>query len=140
MPQPDLDRRLQLLQHNRDAAMLMLSSILAGGLAVDDVVAIVADTRDSIGGALARAMAERDGASNSDGGRCRARAADDPQTLLACMTTRLAVAIFEASNPSVSAGIVQPVVPGRVRVVVVGGGGSTLVHVPIVAVPSAGAA
>ena len=44
---------------------------------------------------------------------------------------KAAVEVFTIPNPGVSAGIGHAVVPGRVRVVVVGAGGSTLVGVPV---------
>jgi hypothetical protein len=37
MPPADLDQRLQLLQRHRDATMLMLSSGLAAGFAIEDI-------------------------------------------------------------------------------------------------------
>ena len=51
--------------------------------------------------------------------------------MVACIPLKLGVALFATSNPTVSAGIEKPVMTGRVRVVVVGANGSTLVHVPL---------
>jgi hypothetical protein len=59
MAHPDLDARLHLLQHNREGIMVILAKSVASGLAVHDLVAVVADTTDSVGGPMARAMAER---------------------------------------------------------------------------------
>jgi hypothetical protein len=140
MPPADLDQRLQLLQRHRDATMLMLSSGLAAGFAIEDIVAVVADTRDSVGGALAHAMEERPGAVDADEEGARSGAVEKTPTLVACLTTSVAVGIFSVSNPSVSAGLSRPPGAGRVRVVVVGAGGSTLVHLPIAGVRTAGAA
>lgn len=138
MPPADLDQRLQLLDRHRDATMLMLSGGLASGLAIDDIVAVVADKLDAIGGALARAMADQPGVLDRGEEASRERAVQKTPTLVACLTTKLAVGIFRVSNPSVSVGLSRPPGAGRVRVVVVGAGGSTLVHVPMVGVRSAG--
>ncbi len=131
MSHPDLEARLHLLNHNREAVMVMVAKSLASGLAVDDTVAVIADTTDSVGGPMARAMAERGEGLDADAEAARARARGEIPTLVACIPTRLAVELFRVSNPSVSAGIEQYVVSGRVRVVIVGAGGSTLVQVPV---------
>ena len=140
MGNPDLDTRLHLLEHNREAVMVMLGRSIASGLATDDTVAIVADTTDSVGGPLARAMAERATGLDADAEAARARARDEIPTMVACVPVKLAVALFRVSNPGVSVNIARPVAHGRVRVVVVGAGGSTLVQVPVVSAPRAGVA
>jgi hypothetical protein len=131
MPNPDLDVRLHLLEHNREGVMVMLTKSVASGLSVDDTVAVVADTTDSVGGPMARAMAERGEGLDADAEAARARARGEIPTLVACIPLKLGIALFAASNPGVSAGIGEPVAPGRVRVVVVGANGSTLVLVPV---------
>ena len=140
MSNPDLDHRMHLLGYNRQAVMLMLAKSVASGLALDDTVAVVADTTDSVGGPLARAMAERNGDLDADAEASRARARGEIPTLVACVPLKLGMALFADSNPSVSAGIGRPVVPGRVRVVVVGASGSTLVHVPMERLAGGGSA
>ena len=80
---------------------------------------------------MARAMAERGEGLDADAEAARARARGEIPTLVACVPLKLGIALFATSNPGVSAGIAKPVVPGRVRVVVVGANGSTLVHVPV---------
>ena len=140
MANPDLDHRMHLLQHNRQAVMVMVARSVASGLSVDETVAVVADTTDSVGGPMARAMAERVEGLDADAEAARARARGEIPTLVACVPLKLGIALFADSNPGVSAGIGQPVVPGRVRVVVVGANGSTLVHVPIQKVAGGGSA
>jgi hypothetical protein len=140
MANPDLDARLHLLNHNREAVMVMVAKSVASGLAVDDTVAVVADTTDSVGGPMARAMAERGEGLDADAEAARARARGEIPTLVACVPVKLGVALFADSNPSVSAGIGRPVTHGRIRVVVVGAGGSTLVHVPVETMGGGGSA
>jgi hypothetical protein len=140
MANPDLEARLHLLQHNREAIMVMLAKSAASGLSVDDTVALVADTTDSVGGPMARAMAERGDGLDADAEAARARARDEIPTMVACVPTKLAVELFRVSNPNVSANIAQPVAHGRVRVVVVGAGGSTLVQVPVERLAGGGSA
>jgi hypothetical protein len=136
----DLEARLHLLNSNREAVMVMLDKSAASGLSVEDTVAIVADTTDSVGGPMARAMAERGEGLAADAEAARARARGEIPTLVACVPTKLAVALFAVSNPTVSAGIAQPAAHGRVRVVVVGAGGSTLVQVPVETIRGGGSA
>jgi hypothetical protein len=128
---PDLEARLHLLEHNRGAVMVMLGKSAATGLAVDDAVAIVADTIDRVGGPLARAMAEKAGDLDADAEAVRARARGETPTMVACVPTQLAVALFVSANANVSANIAKPVYPGHVRAVVVGAGGSTLVSMGV---------
>ena len=47
MPRPDLEHRMHLLEANRAAVMVMLAKAVATGKAVEDLVAVVADTPDS---------------------------------------------------------------------------------------------
>jgi hypothetical protein len=129
--QVGLEHRLHLLQSNRTAVMVMLQKAVTSGLPVEDLVAVVADTRDPVGRPLARAMAEKVPGLDADAETAHAGARDEIPTLVAVVPAKLAVEVFKSSNPSVSAGIRQPVVLGRVRVVVVGAGGSTLVQAPI---------
>lgn len=131
MANPDLEARLHLLNHNREAVLVMLGKSVASGLAIDETVAVIADTTDSIGAPMARAMAERGDGLDADAAAARARARGEIPTMVACVPTKLAVALFASSNPTVSANISKPVADGRVRVVVVGAGGSTLVQVPV---------
>jgi hypothetical protein len=134
----DRELRLHLLRANRDAVMVMLQRSVAAGLAEEeDLVAIVADTADAVGGGLARAMAERAGL-DMDAEAARAYARNELSTLVATVPAALAVELFKASNPDVSAGLAAPVATGKVRVVVVGAGGSMLVHVFVVRPPFAG--
>jgi hypothetical protein len=103
------------------------------------LVAIVADTEDAVAGGLARAMAERVGL-DVDAEAARAHARDEVSTLVAVVPAALAVEVFKPSNSDVSARLAGPVARGKVRVVVVGAGGSMLVHVPVVRPPIAGSA
>jgi hypothetical protein len=140
MANTDLEARLYLLNSNREAVMLMLGRSVASGLAVDDTVAVIADTTDSVGGPMARAMAERGDGLDADAETARARARNEIPTMVACVPVKLGIALFAVSNPGVSAGIAQPVAHGRVRVVVVGAGGSTLVQVPVETMAGGGSA
>ena len=77
-------------------------------------------------------MAERGEGPDADAEAARARGRDSSRGEVACIPgVKLGIALFAVSNPSVSASIAQPVAHGRVRVVVVGAGGSTLVQVPV---------
>jgi hypothetical protein len=140
MKSADLEHRLHLLRANRTAVILMLQKTVTSGLAIEDLVAVVADTRDPVGGPLARALVEKVRGLDADAEAARAGARHEIPTLVAVIQAKLAVEIFKMSNPSVSAGIGQPVVAGRVRVVVVGANGSTLVQVPIENLPAGGIA
>ena len=140
MASPDLDARLHLLQHNRAAVMVMLAKSVASGLAVQDSVAIVADTTDSVGGPLARALAAKHPGLDTDAEAARAQRRGETPTLVAMVTVNAAVEVFAIPNPGVSAGLRRPVGPGHVRVVVVGAGGSTLVGVPVERIGGGGSA
>jgi hypothetical protein len=140
MATPDLDARLHLLHHNRSAIMVMLAKSVAAGLFVQDSVAIVADTRDSVGGPLARALAAKHPGLDADAEAVRAQRRGETPTLVAIVTVQAAVEVFRIPNPGVSAGIGRAVVPGRVRVVVVGAGGSTLLGVPVERIGGGGSA
>jgi hypothetical protein len=140
MPSPDLDARLHLLNSNRDAIALMVGKSLAAGLSVEDSVAIVADTRDSVGGALARAMTERSSDLDTAAEAARAHAKEEIPTMVAVVPRQAAVALFASSNPSVSANIAKRIHAGHVRVVVVGAGGSTLLSMAVERLPGGGSA
>ena len=130
MTQAGLDARLYLLGKNRSAVMVMLSKARREGSDVENVAAIVADTRDSVGGPLARAMAERSGGGvDADAEAARAEAKDEIPTLVAVVPLNLAVALFADSHPAVSDGLRQPLKPGGLHVVVVASGGATLFQV-----------
>ncbi len=130
MTQADLDARLYLLGKNRSAVMVMLSKARREGIDVENVAAIVADTRDSVGGPMARAMVERSsGGVDADAEAARAEAKDEIPTLVAVVTLKLAVALFADSHPAVSDGLRQPLKPSGVHVVVVASGGATLIQV-----------
>ena len=131
MSSPDLDARMHLLHHNRQAIMAMLAKSVASGLAVGDTVAVVADTTDSVGGPMARAMAEKAGDLDADAEAARARVRGEIPTLVACVPVKLGIALFAVSNPGVSAGLRRAMRSGHVRVVVVGAGGSTLLGVSV---------
>jgi hypothetical protein len=138
MTTPNLDARLHLLRHNREGIMVMLKKSAAAGLAIEDSVAIIADTRDSVGAPMSTAMAARIGDLDPDAEASRALDRGEIPTSVAVLPARLAVELFAGSNPTVSAGIEQGAPTGRVRVV--GAGGSTLVHVPLVTMGGGGSA
>lgn len=119
--------------------MVMLKKSVVSGLTANDSIVIVADTTDSGGGPMARAMGERVGL-DPDAEASRAHARGEIPTSIAVVPVRPAVELFKTSNPSISAGIEQAASTGRVRVVVVGAGGSTLVHVPILMMGGGGSA
>jgi hypothetical protein len=129
MTQAALDARLYLLGKNRSAVMVMLSKARREGIDVENVAAIVADTRDSVGGPMARAMAERSRGVDADAEAARAEAKDEIPTLVAVVPLNLAVALFADSHPAVSDGLRQPLKPGGLHVVVVASGGATLIQV-----------
>jgi hypothetical protein len=122
---------MHLLEHNGQAVMVMVAKSVSEGLALDDTVAVVADTTDPVGGPMARAMAERGDGLDADAEAARARARGETPTMVACVPTQLAVALFVSANANVSANIAKPVYPGHVRAVVVGAGGSTLVSMGV---------
>lgn len=127
--QADLDARLYLLRKNRGAVMVMLSKARREGIDVENVAAIVADTRDTVGGPMARAMAERSTGLDADAEAARAEAKDEIPTIVAIVPLKLAVALFADSHPAVSDGLRQPLNPGGLHVVVVASGGATLIQV-----------
>ena len=129
MTQADLDARVYLLRKNRSAIMVMLGKTPRKGLDVESVAAIVTDTRDTVGGPLARAMAERSPGLDADAERARAEAKDEIPTLVAIVPLKLAVALFAHSHPAVSHGLRQPLMSGGLHVVVVASGGATLFQV-----------
>jgi hypothetical protein len=129
MTQADLDARVYLLRTNRSAIMVMLGKALGEGLDLEGVAAIVADTRDTVGAPLARAMAERSPGLSADAEGAKAEAKDEIPTLVAIVPLKLAVALFAASHPAVSHGLRQPVMSGGLQVVIVASGGATLVRV-----------
>jgi hypothetical protein len=129
MTQAGLDARLHLLRKNRSAVMVMLSKARREGLDAENVAAIVADTRDSVGGPMARAMAERSRGVDADAEAARAEAKDEIPTLVAVVALKLAVALFADSHPAVSDGLRQPLKLGGLHVVVVASGGATLIQV-----------
>jgi hypothetical protein len=87
MAHPDLEARLHLLNHNREAIMVMLAKSVASGLAVDNTVAVVADTTDSVGGPMPRAMAERGTGIDADAEAARARGRGEIPTLVATLAS-----------------------------------------------------
>jgi hypothetical protein len=129
MKQADLDARVHLLRKNRSAVMVMLAKARLEGLDIDGIVAIVADTRDTVGGPMARAMAERNQGLDADAEAARAEAKDEIPTLVAVVPLKLAVALFAESHPAVSHGLRQPLMAGGLHVVVVASGGATLFQV-----------
>ena len=131
MPHPDLAHRMHLLEANRSAVMVMLQKAVATGKAVEELVAVVADTRDPVGGDLARALVAKVPGLDADAEAARAQARGEIPTLVAIVSVMAAMEVFAIPNPGVAAGIGQAVVPGRVRVVIVGAGGSTLAAVPV---------
>jgi hypothetical protein len=129
MTQAGLDARLYLLGKNRSAVMVMLSKARKEGSDVENVAAIVADTRDSVGGPMARAMAERSSGVDADAEAARAEAKDEIPTLVAVVPLKLAVGLFADSHPAVSDGLRQPLKPGGLHVVVVASSEATLIQV-----------
>jgi hypothetical protein len=129
MTQADLDARVHLLRGNRSAVILMLAKSRQEGLDVESVAAIVADTRDTVGGPLARALIERSPGLNADADGAKAEAKDEIPTLVAVVPLKLAVALFGESHPAVSDGLRQPLRPGGLHVVIVASGGATLFQV-----------
>jgi hypothetical protein len=129
MPQADLDARFHLLRQNRNAVMVMLAKALRERLHVESVVAVVADTRDTVGGPMARAMAERSPGLDADVEAARAEAKGEIPTLVSVVPLKLAVALFADSHPAVTNGLRQALIPGTLRVVVVASGGATLFQV-----------
>jgi hypothetical protein len=140
MPNPDLDARLHLLHHNREGIMVMLQRTVAAGKDIEDSVVVLADTRDSVGGALARALAEKHPGLDADAEAARAEGRGEIPTLVAVVTVMAAVDVFAIPNPGVSAGLRRPIGQGHVRVVVVGAGGSTLLGVPVERLAGGGSA
>jgi hypothetical protein len=129
MTQANLDARLYLLRRNRSAVMVMLAKALREGHDVESVAAIVADTRDTVGGPMARAMAERSPGLDADVEAGRAEARNEIPTLVAVVPMKLAVALFADSHPAVSNGLRQPLMLGGLHLVVVASGGATLFQV-----------
>jgi hypothetical protein len=108
MTQAGLDARLYLLRMNRSAVMVMLAKALRTGLDVEGVAAIVADTRDTVGGPMARAMAERSAELDPDAEAGRAAAKNEIPTLVAVVPLKLAVTLFAYSHRTVSDGLPHP--------------------------------
>jgi hypothetical protein len=120
--------------------MVMLRRSLDAALGVEDAVAIVADTRDPIGEALARALVERVPELDVDKEAGRANDRGEIPTLVAVFPLNVAIELMESPSPIVSAALAERPQRGRVRVVVVGGGGSTLLQIPVDHLPDIGVA
>jgi len=107
--------------------MVMLAKALRDGHDVENVAAVVADTRDAVEGPIARAIAERSPGLDADVEAARAEARDEIPTLVAVVPLTLAVTLFADSHPTVSNGLRTPHKPDRLNVVAAGR--ATLVQV-----------
>lgn len=138
MTPPGRSERLHLAESNIDLIAVVLSKAAKAGALPGEEVVLLLDTRDHIGRELAAAIIEKQGGLDLDAEEARVLGKDQIPTAISVVPLRLAEMLFNVSHPGVSLGLRQVPPPGRVRVVVVGAGGVTLMHQPVAATATTG--
>ena len=136
---PGQSERLHLAEANLDLIAVVLGKAIKAGALSNEVVVLILDTRDEVARELATAIIDRQGGLDLDAEEARVLGRGQIPTAFSVLPLRLAKMLFAVSYPGVSSGLGRVPPLGRVRVVVVGAGGVTLMHLPVTAV-STGAA
>lgn len=123
--------RLHLAQANLDLVAVVLGRAVEAGGLPDQVAVLLLDTRDEVARHLAAAIVERQGGLHLDAEEARVLGKGQIPTAISVLPLRLAEMLFAVGHPGVSLGLGRVPPPGRVRVVVVGAGGVTLMHLPV---------
>ncbi len=119
--------RSHLLEHNRDALLRGLGP--RAGL--ENMVGLIIDADDALGAALA-ARIDPDGVARDIAGKTAI------PTVLAVMELEEAHALMKgADHPGVADGLLVKAGAGMLRILVIGGGGVTLVHSKVYRQPAA---
>lgn len=123
--------RLHLAEANLDLIALVLGKAVDAGAVPEQSVVLLLDTRDQVARELAAAIIEREEKLDLDQEEARVLGKGQIPTAISVLPLRLAALLFGVSHPGVSSGLGRVPRPGRVRVVVVGAGGVTLMHLPV---------
>lgn len=128
---PGQSERLHLAEANLDLIAVVLGKAIKAGALPDEAVVLLLDTRDEIARELAAAIIERQGGLDLDAEEARVLGKGQIPTAISVLPLRLAEMLFAVGHPGVSSGLGREPPSGRVRVVVVGAGGATLMHLPV---------
>ena len=131
--------RLHLAEANLDLIGVVLGKAVDAGALPEESAVLLLDTRDHVARELAAAIIEREGKLDLDQEEARVLGKGQIPTAISVLPLRLAEMLFAVGHSGVSSGLRRVPPPGRVRVVVVGAGGVTLMHLPVTTV-STGAA
>lgn len=126
--------RLHLAEANINLIAVVLGKAVETGALPDEVVVLLLDTRDEIARDLAAAIIERQGGLDLEAEETRVLGKGQIPTAISVLPLRLAEMLFAVGHPGVSSGLGRVPPSGKVRVVVVGAGGVTLMHLPVTSV------
>jgi hypothetical protein len=130
--------RVHLARSNVDLIAVALGKAIDAGAEADDVVVLLLDTRDHLARELATAIIENQGGLDLDAEEARVLNKGEIPTAISVVSTGLAELLFQETHPSVSSGLGRMPPGGCTRVVVVAGGGATLMHLPIASLAASG--
>ena len=132
--------RVYLALSNADMVSVALAKAVADGANADDVCVLLLDTRDPAARQLAVAILQRSSDLDLDAEETRVLRRDEIPTGIAVIPLRGASGLFAQSHPGVAKGIQLQPPAGHVRVVAVGDGGATLLHLPTATAAAVGSA
>lgn len=127
----DTRQRVYLALKNADLVSVAVARAVADGAEVDDLVVLLMDVRDPVARALAVAIVQRSSDLDLGAEEARVLGQDKIPTAVAVVPVRAATVLLQETHPGVAQGIRLTPPHGRVRVVAVGEGGATLVHLPM---------
>ena len=135
---PAIEARLHLLASNRDWISVALARVVADGGDIKQLVVLILDTTDNVGGGIARALAERHPKLGVEHHERVVLGKRQIPTVIAVVPVPAAELLFAETHPGVAGGLGIPPPCGRVRVVSVASGGATLLHLPTAALRTLG--
>lgn len=120
--------RVRLLEANVTAVDAEVAAAIARGLAMRDVVAVVADLREALARPFVEGAAERHGVTaEALMDRIATPFGRASRTSTCAIARQVAIGIFEMSYPQLSQALAQFPLPDRVWVVVIAAGTAALV-------------
>lgn len=127
-----LEARVHLAAANADLLAVVVAKAADRGVGRDTLCLLVLDTRDPVAHELTEALLERSESFDLQAVETHIEARKMIPTAIAALgDLKLARALLDASHPLVAASLDRAPRPGTVRVVAIGDGGASLLHLPI---------
>lgn len=123
--------RIHLARANMAMISVALGRAAAGGTSIEVSVVLLLDTRDVLARDLARALVEVASDLDFDAEEKRVLRRDEIPTGIAVVPVDAATQLFRETHPEVTASLARMPHAGSTRVVVVAGGGASLMHLPV---------